>query len=43
MFPEEFVSFIAKEDKSGLKTAIKNGSQYDGVKLEDGEPSLLVK
>lgn len=43
MFPEEFISFVAKEDKSGLKTAIKNGSKYDGVKLEDGEPSLLVK
>ena len=36
-------SLTVKEDKSGLKTAIKNGSKYDGVKLEDGEPSLLVK
>jgi hypothetical protein len=43
MFPEEFVSFVAKEDKSGLKKAIKDGSEFEGFSLEDGEPSLLVK
>ena len=42
-FPEEFVTFVAKEDKSGLKQAIKNGQQFEGFNLEDGEPSLLIK
>lgn len=43
IFPEEFVSFVAKEDKSGLKQAIKDGQQFEGFSLEDGEPSLLIK
>jgi hypothetical protein len=40
-FPIEFVSLIEKFDNAGLKKALKNGSEFKGYHLENGEPSIL--
>ncbi len=42
-FPNEFISMIEKYDNAGLKNALKDGAVYDGIHLEDGEPSILIK
>ena len=42
-FPIEFVSLIEKFDNAGLKKALKNGSEFKGYHLENGEPSILIR
>jgi hypothetical protein len=42
-FPIEFVSLIEKYDKAGLKKALKNGAEFEGYHLENGEPSILIR
>ncbi len=42
-FPSEFVSMIEKRDNAGLKKALKEGAEFNGFHLEDGEPSILIK
>ena len=42
-FPIEFVSLIEKFDNAGLKKALKNGAEFKGYHLENGEPSILIR
>jgi hypothetical protein len=42
-FPIEFVSLIEKFDNAGLKKALKNGVEFEGYHLENGEPSILIR
>ena len=42
-FPIEFVSLIEKFDNAGLKKALKNGAEFEGYHLENGEPSILIR
>ena len=42
-FPIEFVSLIEKFDNAGLKKALKDGAEFKGFHLENGEPSILIR
>lgn len=42
-FPYQYLVTSQKQDKAGLKKALKDGAEFDGVHLEDGEPSVLIK
>jgi hypothetical protein len=42
-WPFEFIKVVNKEDKAGLKQALKEGRDIEGFALVDGEPSLLVQ
>jgi hypothetical protein len=42
-FPIEFVSLIEKFDNAGLKKALKDGAEFEGYHLENGEPSILIR
>ena len=42
-FPESYVSMVEKRDNAGLKKALKEGEEFEGFHLIDGEPSLLIK
>ena len=42
-WPDEFVSHEPKHDKKGLKAAMKEGSEFEGFSLVDGDTSLLVR
>jgi len=42
-WPFEFIKVVNKEDKAGLKQALKEGRQVDGFSLVDGKDSLLVQ
>lgn len=43
VFPTTFISMIEKRDNAGLKKALKEGAEFNGFHLEDGEPSILIK
>jgi len=43
-WPSDFlIPSEPKEDKKGLKAAMKEGSEFEGFKLVDGDTSLLVR
>ena len=42
-FPDQYLVTSQKQDKAGLKKALKEGVEFDGIHLEDGEPSVLIK
>jgi len=43
-FPKSFITMVEKQDNAGLKQALKAGEfNCEGVHLEDGEPSVLIK
>ena len=43
MFPESFITMVEKYDNSGLKKALKDGVEFKGFHLEDGEQTVLIK
>jgi hypothetical protein len=43
VFPSMFISMVEKLDNAGLKKALKDGDMFEGIHLEDGEPSILIK
>ena len=42
-FPDLYISQVEKRDNAGLKKALKDGDEFEGIHLEDGEPSVLIK
>jgi len=42
-WPSDFLIMEPKEDKKGLKEALKEGSTFKGFSLVDGDASLLVR
>ena len=42
-WPSDFLILEPKEDKKGLKEAMKGGSEFKGFSLVDGDASLLVR
>jgi hypothetical protein len=42
-WPFEFIKVVNKEDKAGLKQALKEGRNIDGFALIDGNDSLTVQ
>jgi hypothetical protein len=42
-FPESYLVATLKEDKAGLKKALKDGAEFKGYHLENGEPSILIR
>ena len=43
MFPVSFITLVEKHDNSGLKKALKDGVEFKGFHLEDGEQTVLIK
>ena len=42
-WPFEFIKVVNKEDRAGLKQALKDGQEVKGFSLVDGNDSLLVQ
>lgn len=42
-FPDLYIDMVEKRDNAGLKKALKDGDEFEGIHLEDGEPSVLIK
>ena len=43
-FPKSFTTMVEKHDNAGLKKALKDGKFHcEGIHLEDGEPSVLIR
>lgn len=42
ILPEEFVEYIPKLDKAGIKKAVKNGAEFKGVELVEKQNMQIV-